>query len=264
VSDERTKRWRPLVGGISIGVYTITAGSLSCLVEDQNGKKYLLSNNHVLSDENRAEIGSPILQPGKFDGGKLPDDVVAKLTKFVPIKFTEETSCLPSKAIVKAINSLVTVLNFFAEILRRKTRFTKIKAYSSELPENEVDAAIAEAIVEASPEILEIGIPKGSARVKVNEKVKKSGRTTGLTEGVVIDDDASLRVQYDQGEALFVHQIIFQGENVIRGGDSGSALMNQDNYVVGLCFAGSEDGSIGIANHIYKVEEALGVKVCSG
>jgi hypothetical protein len=262
MTDERTKKWRPLVGGISIGHKSITAGTLGCFVEF-NGKIFILSNNHILANENQAQIGDEILQPAPYDSGKIPDDVCAKLSKFVPIKFTEESGCLLSNIIVKVINFPINILNFFAEILRRKTRFLKVKAYSSELPENEVDCAIAEPVVEINNEILEIGKPKGSARVKENEKVKKSGRTTGLTEGIVISDDATIRVSYDKGEALFVHQILIQGENFVRGGDSGSALFNEDGYVVGLIFAGSQDGSLGIANHIYRVEEALGVKVCS-
>lgn len=250
MSDERTRRWRPLVGGISIGHKDITAGTLSCLVEDQNGKKYILSNNHVLANENKAKIGDEILQPGPYDGGKIPNDVVAKLSKFVEIKFPA-SECPLAKIIVK-------ILNFIAKIFRRKTRFS---FYSIELPENEVDCAIAEPIVEASPEILEIGIPKGSAKVKEGEKVKKSGRTTGLTEGIVIDDDATIIVSYGEKEALFIHQILVQGENIARGGDSGSAVLNEDGYVVGLLFAGSEDGNLAIVNHIYKVEELLGVRL---
>jgi protease-4 len=38
---------------------------------------YLLSNNHVLADEDRARKGDAVLQPGRFDGGKAPGDVVA-------------------------------------------------------------------------------------------------------------------------------------------------------------------------------------------
>jgi hypothetical protein len=253
MSDERTKKWRPLVGGISIGEKSITAGTLGCIVEDNNGKKYLLSNNHVFANENRAEINSEILQPAPYDGGKLPDDICAKLSKFIPIKFPE-AKCSVSDVAKK-------ILNFIWWFGRSKLRWMY---YTIELPENEVDCAIAEPIVEASTEILGLGIsPKGSARVKVEEEVVKSGRTTGVTKGIVISDDATIRVGYDQGEALFVHQILIQGENFVRGGDSGSAVLNLDGYVVGLIFAGSQDGSLGIANHIYKVEEALGVKVCS-
>lgn len=47
-------------------------------------KTYILSNNHVLANENKAKIGDPIWQPGKYDGGGKNDEV-AKLMEFVPI-----------------------------------------------------------------------------------------------------------------------------------------------------------------------------------
>lgn len=50
-------------------------------------KAYILSNNHVLANENKASVGDPIWQPGKYDGGtKL--DAVATLTEYVPISKT--------------------------------------------------------------------------------------------------------------------------------------------------------------------------------
>lgn len=250
--NSRTDKWRPLVCGISVGHKNITAGTLGCIVEDSEGKKYILSNNHVLACENEAQIGDEILQPAPYDNGKIPDDVVAHLSNFVEIKFPF-SDCKLSKFIV-------SFLNFIAKIFKRKTRF---KIYSIDMPENEVDCAIAELITPASSEILGIGIPKGSAKVKEGEKVKKSGRTTGLTEGVVIDDDATIMVSYSQGQALFTHQIIVEGVNIAQGGDSGSAVVNEDGYVIGLLFAGSSDGKNAIVNHIDKVLNALNVQICS-
>jgi S1-C subfamily serine protease len=83
-----TLRERPAKGGSSIGHFKITAGTLGCLVTDKKTKKKLiLSNNHVLADSNRAKIGDPILQPGKYDGGKLGPDTFAKLLRFEKIQF---------------------------------------------------------------------------------------------------------------------------------------------------------------------------------
>jgi len=47
-------------------------------------KAYILSNNHVLANENMAKIGDAIWQPGRYDGGGKNDEV-AKLTEFVPV-----------------------------------------------------------------------------------------------------------------------------------------------------------------------------------
>ena len=78
------RKVRPAMGGISIGHYAITAGTLACLVRDA-GETFILSNNHVLANENRGAEGDPILQPGRFDGGKTDRDVIARLDTFVAV-----------------------------------------------------------------------------------------------------------------------------------------------------------------------------------
>ena len=74
--------------GASVGlVYVNGAGTLGCLVEDLAGDRYILSNNHVIADANRAQIGSPVIQPAKFDGGVTPRDDIARFAAFGPIDF---------------------------------------------------------------------------------------------------------------------------------------------------------------------------------
>lgn len=86
-------RVRPVEGGYSVGHYKITAGTMATAVVDIvpfpgiPSRYYMLSNNHVLANSNNARIGDPILQPGPFDGGTVPADVVARLSRFVPIHF---------------------------------------------------------------------------------------------------------------------------------------------------------------------------------
>src|SRR6266498_3403770 len=81
----RTDRWRPAPGGVSIGHYRITAGTLG-VVARRADARMILSNNHVLAKENAASIGDPILQPGPYDGG-TDRDRIATLDAFVPIVF---------------------------------------------------------------------------------------------------------------------------------------------------------------------------------
>jgi len=57
---------------------------LACLVRDA-GETFILSNNHVLANENRGAEGDPILQPGRFDGGKTDRDVIGRLDTFVAV-----------------------------------------------------------------------------------------------------------------------------------------------------------------------------------
>ena len=86
-------RIRPVEGGYSVGHYRITAGTMATAVYDRSPfpgvprRYYMLSNNHVLANSNDARAGDPILQPGRADGGTYPRDMVARLYRFVPIRF---------------------------------------------------------------------------------------------------------------------------------------------------------------------------------
>lgn len=81
----RRSRMRPARGGCSIGHYSITAGTFGCLVS-KLGRRYIISNNHVLANENRGVRGDAILQPGSYDGGS-PADKIAELDDFIRIDF---------------------------------------------------------------------------------------------------------------------------------------------------------------------------------
>ena len=83
----RTDKWRPSPGGVSIGHYATTAGTLGCSV-CKNGKKYILSNNHVLAESNDGIIGDDIYQPGPYDSGG-PDDKIGELYDYIPLVFND-------------------------------------------------------------------------------------------------------------------------------------------------------------------------------
>lgn len=88
------QRVRPARPGYSVGHYKITAGTIGAGAYDLAPfpgvprRYYVLSNNHVLANSNNANLGDPILQPGPFDGGTLPADVLGRLARFVPINFS--------------------------------------------------------------------------------------------------------------------------------------------------------------------------------
>lgn len=89
-------RFRPVPGGVSIGHFKVTAGTLGVMVKDTTtGERYILSNNHVLANSNEASIGDPIVQPGVLDGGSVPADVVAELYKFIPLAFIGDPVVTP-------------------------------------------------------------------------------------------------------------------------------------------------------------------------
>lgn len=228
---DRKKRVRPAPGGVSIGHEWITAGTLGCLVK-KNGETMILSNNHVLADSNNAPIGSAILQPGKYDGGTMIDRI-GDLETFVPIEFVGGDGECPVG------NSIKNILNLLVKGIGSRHRFQLIKEEEPGL--NLVDAGIARPIKEefVTPEILELGIPKGTVKGYLGMPVMKSGRTTGVTVGEIIQVDVSVNVQYGEGKiAMFVGQ--YMTGSMCSGGDSGSVVLDEEKNLVGLLFAGSD------------------------
>jgi hypothetical protein len=80
------EKHRPAPNGVSIGHPDITAGTLGALVT-RGGKTYILSNNHVMANENAPNGKFDIYQPGPFDGGTSAD-VIAQLSDWVVITFS--------------------------------------------------------------------------------------------------------------------------------------------------------------------------------
>jgi len=245
-----TGRFRPAPGGVSVGHVAITAGTLGCWV-NKNGQKVILSNNHVLANSNDAEIGDAILQPGPFDGGSFPQDHLANLTQFVPISFEGD----PSEC--SFANAVISIFNLACKVINSNTRYRVTKAQAAD---NLVDAAIARPLnaADVKDEILNIGPIQGTAQGELGMVIKKSGRTTGLTNGEIQQIDVTADVQYGGGRiARFTDQLLAGAMS--QGGDSGSAVLNDKNRLVGLLFAGSDTTTI--INRIEHVFSALGVSI---
>ena len=147
---------------------------------------------------------------------------------------------------------------------------------ASSLPGNNVDASSANVIsgqVDTSGAILEVGTisfdsAETSLGASINQNVKKSGRTTGLTRSSVEGLNGTITIAYDNecagGPAftrIFTGQIVVgnKGSKFIKGGDSGSLMVEDedtDPRAVGLLFAGSR--LFAIANPIGDVLSFLG------
>ena len=165
---ERTGRFRPMPGGVSVGHFNVTAGTLGCAIKI-GGIKYGLSNNHVLASASskqtpRASIGDHIYQPGVYDGG-TETDTVGTLVWYHP--FDEV-----------GVNTVDAAL---------------FKPSSQDL---------------LSEEILDIGAITGIEAVKDGETVQKSGRTSGVTVSEVLDVDATVKVDYGVFGLTFSGQIV--------------------------------------------------------
>ena len=134
-----------------------------------------------------------------------------------------------------------------------------------------VDAAIAEVLsnrVSATGEILEIGtISSATVAPSVNQRVKKSGRTTGLTRSSISGLNATVTIGYSTECAgtnfskRYTGQILInnKGSRFLNSGDSGSLMVedvSNNPRAVGLLYAGSS--SIAIANPIGDVLAKFG------
>lgn len=245
-----TGRFRPAPGGVSIGHRDITAGTLGCLVR-KGGESFILSNNHVLANSNDASVGDPILQPGPHDGGTVANDHIANLEAFVPISFVAPEP--PSEC--GFAQAVIALLNAGCRLIGSETRY---RIVSIQQTPNVVDAAIARPLSATSvtDEIHEIGRIQGTVQGALGMQVKKSGRTTGFTTGEILQVDVTVNVQYGPGQvAQFTDQLLAGAMS--QGGDSGSAVLDGQDRLTGLLFAGSD--STTIINRIEHVFAALGV-----
>lgn len=228
-------RIRPAPGGVSVAHFRVTAGTIGCLsigrTAPRNSRLMILSNNHVLANTNNAAFGDCICQPGPLDGGKCPVDQIAILERFVPINFA-----------AGSVNYVDCATGWcWPDRVRRELIY----------------------LSGGQPQFFRIGsVPVAP---QVNMAVGKSGRTTQLTRGTIIDASASITVNYGGGRfGFFRDQISIRGASgtlFSSGGDSGSSIWTWDSSrrPVGLLFAGG--GGITFANKMSRVLAALDINL---
>jgi hypothetical protein len=234
-----TGRFRPAPGGVSIGHYQITAGTLGVVVRDRStGERLILSNNHVLANSNDAQIGDPILQPGPYDGGRVDTDTIAHLYRFVNIQYnTQPGTC-------SLAGMYADVGNAIAKLVGSSHRVQTIQVNTQAA--NRVDAALAKPVSDGDvlDEILNIGTVSGTVTPSLGLAVRKMGRTTGLTTGTINIIDATVTVTYGAGKSATYDGQLVAGP-MSQGGDSGSLVVAAAQpKAVGLLFAGSEQSTI--------------------
>jgi len=223
------KAARPLKIGASVGHFRITAGTIGGFVRGRggDGPVLILSNNHVLANENRGKEGDPVLQPGRFDGGQNPADKVGELVRFVRLK---KTGVNVGDCALAAIDGGVEY-------------------------EPKALAGLGELA----------GL--GDIALSDRSEVRKVGRTTGVTRGRVTAFEMSgVMVEFSLGVIRFDDQVEIEGdgESFSHGGDSGSMILDAELRGVGLLFAGSDQGGsngkgLTYANPLRSVLDALKV-----
>ncbi|HCB50126.1 MAG TPA: hypothetical protein DEP47_11540 [Chloroflexi bacterium] len=256
--QSRTGKYRPAPGGVSVSHPRVTAGTLGAVVRDSNsGERLILSNNHVLANSNSASEGDIILQPGSADGGTAANDAIGSLLRYQPIQF--ETTPGPPGDCGQA-NAFASLGNFIARTLGSEYR---VYAYRVQQVVNLVDAAVARPLNDRDilDEILEIGEVSGVEEATIGMAVRKSGRTTSLTNGSIIALDTMVTVNYGGGRNAIFDQQIVSGP-MSQPGDSGSLLVDGDSQrAVGLLFAGSDQTTV--YNPIGLVQDLLAVTFAS-
>jgi len=229
-----THRERPAPCGISAGNFRISAGTLGVLARGRRGARrnriLALSNNHVFAASNAGRAGDAILQPGAADQGRNPQDRIAILEKWVPIKFGNSD-----------INYVDCATGWCWSRRVRRDFLYRSTAGSRYFRVN--------------------GRP---VRARTGMMVGKSGRTTGLTLGRIYDTSANIRVNFGRaGVANFRDQITVRGNrgDFSRPGDSGSLIWSWDRgrSAVGLLFAGGNGYTFG--NKIHRVLDALDIQL---
>jgi len=246
---------RPLVAGVSIGNYAVTAGTLGDFVvktkSPDQGEYFIASNAHVLVDEpaRKKPLERTIIQPGRADGGSLIHKVGEYRWHKRIIPQGSQSLCFVTNAFCFAFNSL-------AKVLGRKSR---VKPYTNE--SNKIDFAVASPSTEfkvmhydkifSESQYACIGYGfAGSEQVslackgkyieeegykplkhsfvepKVGDLVEKSSRNC-FSQGKVLDDSAYEVVLYGLYSAAFDDVIIT--ENILQPGCSGSALYTKHN-----------------------------------
>jgi len=194
----------PIESAFSVGHIKITAGTLGAIVK-KGGKRYLLSNSHVLANSGKGKPGDKILYPGPSDNGVVPANWIASLSETVP--FTTGGSF---------VNEVDAAL---AEL-----RDERLPGVSYALPK--------------AKEPLAVIVPERDMIVT------KRGRTTGLTRGKVIDTDFRFVLNYEGvGKVGFTRQVLC--ERYTDGGDSGALVVDvKTGKIAGLHFAGANGGSV--------------------
>jgi len=226
-------RLRPAPGGVSVGHFAITAGTLGCLCvglhAPRTNRLMVLSNNHVLANSNAGRLGDCIAQPGPYDGGKCPQDQIAILERFVPINFSG------------GIN-YVDCANAWAW----PDRVRRDLVYLS-------DGSLHYFNFGTAPIAPAVGMLVG-----------KTGRTTQLKAGRITAIGVSVNVNYGGGRvAHFRDQMAIRGTagDFSAGGDSGSLVWQwaAGLRAVGLLYAGG--GGTTFANRITRVVSDLDIRL---
>jgi hypothetical protein len=206
-SEPGSGRQRPVEVGASVGHFAITAGSVGAFVRVEDDERArLLSNNHVLANENQGRRGDEILQPGPADGGRMGADRIATLERFVEL----------DTAGVNEVDAALALLDDGIEFVNE---IGGDPLASEPAAPEEVEAVIKQGRT--------TGLTRGSVSA-----IEVDGVSVSFSAGTLVFDD---QVEISGRDGAFS-----------AGGDSGSLITDEaTRRGIALLFAGSEQGGPG-------------------
>lgn len=215
------------------------AGTLGCLVRDDGGVVYGLSNNHVTGGCSHAKVGLPILAPGVLDVVPVGQD---------PFTIGYHERALDM--IVGTPDNTNTSSNLDAAIFKIVAKGDPVTSFQGSYYDT----------------------PATIVDIHAGLEVEKVGRTTRHTRGVVVGEFYGGRpVFYDMDIHAFKGRVFFDPVWAIAGiggafsepGDSGALVTvlddKQQRHAVGIVIAGMNDKSApgGILTLVLPIEPIL-------
>jgi hypothetical protein len=229
-SLQRLRAQRPLRPGISAANERVPAGTLGAICRSlrpgEGADRFVLSNNHVLADFGRADLGSAILQPSSFEGGQVTETIAA-LHRFAII----DEAPSAANRVDAAIARMGPGIDFTTDICGV--------------------GAIG-------------GVATARADLIVHKHGRTSGYSAGRIDDPSIDVVIPLPRNGTEVPVRFVDQIriVPHGNFTLfaQPGDSGALVATRSSgRAVGLLFACPRLGGFAYANPIAEVLAALGI-----
>ena len=224
IQDPRTTI-RPGPPGCSVGFedpagQVAMAGTFGALVK-RGARRFVLSNNHVLADENQLTIGALTFQPGFLDAGVPASTApIGKLSAFVELRASQPNIV---DCAISEVHDLALVTNSIMKIGVPK------------------------------------GTTTAQSNMIVHKFGRTTGYRVGFVEttmmDVLVDYAIGTLTFHDQIIIKGLNGQAFSDE-----GDSGALIVERNtSRAIGLLFAGSTSHTI--ANHISDVFQALNVSL---
>lgn len=214
---------RPAPPGCSVGFEdpsgnSVMAGTFGALAR-RGPRLFVLSNNHVLADENRLPAGSSTFQPGLLDAGSPPvTGEIAKLSAFVDLH--------PSD-------------------------FNLVDAAISEVSD---PSLVTNAIIKIGAPT---GVAAAQDKMSVHKFGRTTGYRVGFIDTTMMDVSVEYEIGVLNFRNQIIIKGL-GGQQFSASGDSGSAIIERNTgRAVGLLFAGSSSHTI--ANHMDDVLQALNI-----